>query len=66
MQAWFACKNASEQSVAEWFYDEALRLGACHSTRCKSQFVRMPDGSRDDGRRQTVEYLDPILINGEP
>jgi hypothetical protein len=62
LQGWFACKGTREQPVAEWFQGEALALGACPSTWCRSQFVRMPDGSRDDGRRQTVEYLDCRLL----
>ena len=62
LQAWFACKRAGEQPLAEWFRGEALCLGADPATWCRSQFVRMPDGSRDDGRRQTVEYLDPALL----
>ena len=62
LQAWIPCKGAREQPVAEWFHGEACALGACPSTWGRSQFVRMPDGSRDDGRRQTVEYLDPDLL----
>jgi hypothetical protein len=62
LQSWWPCKGVPEQELATWYRNEACPLGACHSTWCRSQFVRMPDGSRDDGRRQSIEYYDPAIL----
>jgi hypothetical protein len=39
--------------------DYAVSLGADHATWLRSQFVRLPDGLRQNGRRQVTYYLDP-------
>jgi hypothetical protein len=62
IQNWFACKGVDEHKLHDWFRREALSLGACSSTWTPSQFVRMPDGTRDDGRRQTIEYCAPQIL----
>jgi hypothetical protein len=41
------------------FFTEAVRLGADRQLWTRSQFVRMPDGRRENGRRQTVFYFNP-------
>jgi hypothetical protein len=41
------------------FMDYAVSLGADKATWTRSQFVRMPDGTRDNGKRQTPYYFDP-------
>jgi hypothetical protein len=41
------------------FMDYAVSLGADHATWLRSQFVRLPDGLRQNGRRQVTYYLDP-------
>ena len=63
LQSWFPCKDTDDCTLREWYAGEALALGACRSTWCRSQFVRMPDGTRDDGRQQSVEYFDPAVIS---
>jgi hypothetical protein len=40
----------------------AVRLGADKATWTKCQFVRMPDGTRDNGNRQRVHYFAPSVI----
>jgi hypothetical protein len=67
LQGWFPCRGESEEEVEHWFRQYAKPLGACHSTLCKSQFVRMPDGTRAPDRagqsvRQTIEYYDPKAL----
>jgi hypothetical protein len=62
LQSWFPCKDTDEQTLARWYRDETLTIGACRSTWCRSQFVRMPDGSRDDGRRQTIDYYNSKVL----
>jgi hypothetical protein len=62
LQSWYPCRDSDEQSLAEWFHGEAKPLGACSSTWCRSQFVRMPDADRNDGRRQSIEYCNPEIL----
>jgi hypothetical protein len=67
LQGWFPCRGEPEGEVEQWFRRAARRLGACHSTLCKSQFVRMPDGSRAPNRegksvRQSIEYYNPGVL----
>jgi hypothetical protein len=63
LQAWFPCRDLDEALLLNWFRNEALMIGACPSTWTRFQFVRMPDGERDDGRRQSVEYYDPNILS---
>jgi hypothetical protein len=67
LQMWTPCRGESEESLHEWFAKSARRLGACNSTWCKSQFVRMPDGTRavnSEGKRarQSIEFYNPEII----
>jgi hypothetical protein len=67
LQGWFPCRAVGEEQLHRWFVGSARRLGACPSTWCKSQFVRMPDGSRAPNRegktvRQSIEYYDPKVL----
>lgn len=67
-----AAVHSGGKSLHGWYYvfrqpeadlrasmDYAVRLGADHATWLRSQFVRMPDGLRENGRRQVTYYLDP-------
>jgi hypothetical protein len=67
LQGWFPCRGEDEEKLHAWFNTSALRLGACSSTWCVSQFVRMPDGTRAPNRegksvRQSIEYYDPSVL----
>jgi hypothetical protein len=67
LQGWFPCRGEDEEKLLSWFNTSALRLGACSSTRCISQFVRMPDGTRApncEGKsvRQSIVYYDPSAL----
>ena len=67
LQGWFPCRDVPEEELHHWFNTCALRLGACHSTWCKSQFVRMPDGTRAPNRegetvRQEIVYYDSSVL----
>jgi hypothetical protein len=62
LHGWFEFRRATELQL-KIFTRKALRLGACSSTLSnRSQFVRMPDGTRDNGNRQLVWYFDPPKI----
>jgi hypothetical protein len=58
VHGWFFVQHFSEEQ-ARHFFRGAVRIGADPATWTRSQFVRMPDGCRDNGRRQTVFYLNP-------
>jgi hypothetical protein len=67
LQGWFPCRGEAEEKLHTWFNRSARRLGACSSTWCVSQFVRMPDGTRAPNRegksvRQTIEYYNPHVL----
>jgi hypothetical protein len=67
LQGWFPCRGQDEEELHHWFNGQARRLGACPSTWCKSQFVRMPDGTRAPNRqgksvRQRIQYYNPKAI----
>jgi hypothetical protein len=53
LHGWFYCLGQSEEKLRR-FFNYAVSLGADHATWCRSQFCRMPDGKRDNGKRQTV------------
>jgi hypothetical protein len=60
LHGWFFVQGSSE-SLIHRFYRYAVSIGADRATHLKSQFVRMPDGRRDNGNRQPVYYLNPTL-----
>jgi hypothetical protein len=55
LHGWFYVHGQPDVKV-EKFFRYAVSLGADHMTWTRSQFVRMPDGTRDNGKRQTVFY----------
>jgi hypothetical protein len=67
LQGWFPVRGQDERSLHAWFNTSARRLGACSSTWCVSQFVRMPDGTRapnHEGQkvRQSIEFYNPSVL----
>jgi hypothetical protein len=62
VHSWFHCKDQDEEKILRPFMRVAVLLGADHSTWTRSQFVRMPDGTRADGKRQAVYYFRPEVI----
>jgi hypothetical protein len=60
LHAWWITAGWSEEegSGLNYFMKYAAQLGADTATYTRSQFVRMPGGTRPDGRRQPVHFLD--------
>jgi hypothetical protein len=56
LHGWFYVHGQPDVKV-EKFFRYAASVGADRATWTCSQFVRMPDGTRDDGNRQTVFFL---------
>ena len=56
LHGWFHVEGMSETKQVG-FFDEATKLGADTATWNKSLFVRMPDGTRENGKRQSILYF---------
>ena len=56
LHGWFYVHGQPEDRILK-FFRYAVSLGADPATWTRSQFVRMPDGTRDNGKRQTVFFL---------
>ena len=61
LHGWFFVQGQPEAKV-EKLFRYAVSLGADRATWTRSQFVRMPDGTRDNGARQTVFFADFNLL----
>lgn len=62
LHGWFFVDGRSEELVYR-FYRYAVAIGADRATYLKSQFVRMPEGVRDNGKPQKVYYFNPDMID---
>ncbi len=58
LHAWFFCAGQSENTL-RGFMRCAVTLGADRATWTRSQFVRMPDGTRESGNRPDRLFLQP-------
>jgi hypothetical protein len=64
IHGWFYCVGKPEESLRA-FMNYAVRLGADRATWSRSQFVRMPDGTREGGARQMVYFFNPEVLKNE-
>jgi hypothetical protein len=61
VHGWCPCTGLTDEQIRP-FMARAVRLGADKATWTRCQFVRMPDGTRDNGNRQRVHYFAPNVI----
>lgn len=61
IHGWWYCHGLPESDVKK-FHDFARIRGADPATFRPSQFVRIPDGTRDNGKQQTILYFDPCTL----
>jgi hypothetical protein len=61
LHGWFYCAGQPEDKLLRWMR-YAVHLGADPATWSRCQFCRMPDGTRDNGKRQTLFYFDPAAL----
>jgi hypothetical protein len=61
LHGWFFCAGQCEETLRP-FMRHAVTLGADRATWTRSQFVRMPDGIRNNGNRQAVYFFNPAVI----
>lgn len=55
LHGWYEAQNEADDRK---FMEEAVRLGGDPKTWLRSQFVRLPNGQREDGTIQRVEFFD--------
>lgn len=58
LHAWFRCSNVPSAQLYKWFR-YAVTIGADPRLWLPEQFVRLPDGRRQNGKRQSLLYLNP-------
>ncbi|MCX6969612.1 MAG: hypothetical protein NTV93_05575 [Verrucomicrobia bacterium] len=61
IHGWFFCSGHPEDRL-HGYMRRAVTLGADPRMWTRSQFARMPDGTRDNGNRQTVYFFNPQAI----
>ena len=61
IHGWFYCAGRLEEKLRD-FMQYAVSLGADRAMWTRSQFVRMPDGIRDNGKRQTVYFFNRRVV----
>jgi len=61
LHGWFQVAGFPEKKVLK-FFRYPVSIGADHHTWTSCQMVRVPDGLHKNGRRQTVHYFNPKLI----
>jgi len=61
IHGWFLAVGQPEETLRR-FMCYAVNVGADRATWTRSQFVRMPDGTRDNGKRQTAYFFNPSVI----
>ncbi len=66
LHGWFLVQGQPDTKILK-FFKYAVSLGADQATWTRSQFVRMPDGTRDNRKRQTVFYTNfkPLEAHNE-
>jgi hypothetical protein len=62
LHGWFHCNGQGEEKINE-FFRYAVSLGADRATWTPCQWVRMPDGRRDNGKLQTVVFFNPSAVS---
>ncbi len=61
IHGWFYCHGQPEESLHS-FMRHAVEIGCDRATWTRSQFVRIPDGTHDNGSRQAVYYFNPEIV----
>lgn len=61
LHGWFPCAGI-EENILQRFMRYAVQIGADRATWTRCQFVRMPAGLRDNGKRQKVVYFNPEAL----
>lgn len=63
LHGWFYCADTPDPTLRGFFL-EAVTLGADPKLWCPNQFCRMPGGTRNNGKPQTVLFFNPSTLRG--
>jgi hypothetical protein len=63
LHGWYPVRDEDEDVMLR-FMRFAISLGADPTMWTRCQFARMPEGTRDNGKRQRVLYFNPTVIGG--
>ena len=61
LHGWFYCADVPEEKVLR-FFRYAVSLGADQANWNPSQFARIPDGLRENRKRQAVYFFNPAVL----
>jgi hypothetical protein len=61
LHGWFFCAGVAEEKISR-FFRCAVSLGTDPSTWTRCQLVRMPDGLRENRKRQAVYFFNPEVL----
>lgn len=61
IHGWFFCQGIPDERLRNFMHG-CVRLGADRATWLPCQMVRMPGGTRDNGRSQRVLYFNPKTL----
>ena len=61
LHGWFFANGQPDATMLP-FMRYAISIGADPATWIRSQFVRMPDGTRDNGKLQRVHFFNPEVL----
>lgn len=61
LHGWFCCRGASDTRLRA-FFNYAVTLGADPATWTACQLVRLPEGTRDNGKRQAALFLNRTVL----
>jgi hypothetical protein len=64
LHGWFYCHGKTDDEL-RGFFAKACSLGADPGPWSKSQMVRMPGGTRNNGKHQSILYFNPHTIPEE-
>ena len=61
LHGWFYVAGKTDEQLTP-FFRRACSLGADRALWTRSQFARMPEGTRNNGNRQTIYFFNPAVI----
>lgn len=64
LHGWFDCRGVDDSQVKE-FFELAVSVGADKRLWLRSQFVRLPGGTRDNGAVQHIYFMEKEYLKGK-
>ncbi len=61
LHGWFHCQSCADEKISA-FFQYSVSLGADPATWTPCQLVRLPEGKRNNGNFQSVQYFNPATL----